>query len=139
MFGNILEASLTILDTYVVTEIVAMQSRRRLFVLANSACTTQRGKEELRQHVCITLESWTKDSNAFQFCSCRSYFERTKGSVTMSTNATAVQPQAICKHLLALKLRPDLKDDKKIIEAITEEQFSYEVAKLLCLEFSEEF
>lgn len=47
------------------------------------------------------------------YCSCRSYFERAK-----------VDPKALCKHLLAIKLLPYLTNSEIHVEKIAEERFA---------------
>jgi hypothetical protein len=117
--GGMLEGALTILDTYCIHElIVAAPSKRRIFVLVNGM--QRREQEEPNHHFCL----WPDSEGGFPFCSCRSFFERTKGS-------GPTQSLAVCKHLLALKLRPHLLDDCPVTEVDTEAALSKEVAQLL--------
>lgn len=131
LFGSMLEGALCTLDSYSITEIVAMQSKRRFVVLVN-APTLRRGsskQEEPGHHFCLVPDLMSGGQVGLQFCSCRSYFERNK--VSMVKRYANAQPFAVCKHILALKLRPYLQDDNKITDTVTEEQFSQEVVKWL--------
>jgi len=154
LFGNMLEGALSTLDEYSITEILAVQSKRRIFVLANPVTKRSRAQEELRSYFCILPQSTpalqppetegvspiNKPSNKtqFHFCNCRSYFENTKsfmacGGNNQSDNTRLIKLQrhSLCKHLLALKLRPFLLSTCEKLETVTEEHFSQEILKRL--------
>ena len=155
LFGSMLEGALSTLDSYVITEIESLNTKRRMFVLANP--NTKRSstrQDEPQTYFCILpqaaparSENWTQNNNnkasnsshgtQFHFCSCRSYFERTKSCVgcgSVPTKSAKPQCHALCKHLLALKLRPFLLESWRKIETVTEDQFSQEVLKKLLRE-----
>ena len=158
LFGNMLDSALSTLDSYIITEIQSVQSKRRIFVLANPHhgrpnspepniyfCilpqTSLPPKEGTKQRIHpakCTLECTDNIlvEGQFLFCSCRSYFERTKsqlGSEGSPQTSLGTQRHTLCKHLLALVLRPFLLDSCHKIEVVTEEQFGQELLnRLLC-------
>ena len=161
LFGSMLEGALSTLYSYVITEIQSVQSRRRMFVLANPyAKSSSKRQDEPQTYLCILPQSAqpsTEESEQnkissinnvdvasisggavqFHFCSCRSYFERTKsllGTDNLPQKKLRPQCHSLCKHLLALKLRPFLLESCEKIEAVTEEQFSQELLKRLLRE-----
>ena len=161
LFGSMLEGALSTLDSYVITEVQSVQSRRRMFVLANPyAKSSNKRQDEPQTYLCIlpqsaqpSMEECEQNDNSsinnvdvdsisagavqFHFCSCRSYFERTKsllGSDNLQQKNSRPRCHSLCKHLLALKLRPFLLETCEKIEAVTEEQFSQELLTRLLRE-----
>lgn len=141
LFGNLLEGALTTLDSYNLVEIFATQSRRRMCILANVRSSRRNSRqEEPTGYFCLIPDSLPIIDGSIQhslgtgflFCSCRSYFERTK--TKPGRNRSSASPQAtICKHLLAFKLRPYVLQEKcEVIETVTEDKFSQEVLRRLC-------
>ncbi|CAB9523605.1 expressed unknown protein [Seminavis robusta] len=145
LFGaSLLEGALTTLESDSITEIQAVTSRRRMFVLTKKQQRRRRSEqEEPSKYFCLLPvpvvspknDSVTNKSKGFLFCSCRAYFEKTKSTTMNSPQAST--SYMVCKHLLALKLRPALLSSSgegcryQKTETATEEQFSEQVLKLL--------
>lgn len=145
LFGSMLEGALTILDSYEMEEIESVQSRRKLFVLTNNSATRKysahgasRNHDEPSSYFCLLPRSSKADNHknhsqqqqypltGFYYCSCRSYFERTKSIAGKHCDQPHLRPEALCKHLLALKLRPHLLDECKKTETVSEVQFAHQ-------------
>ena len=107
LFGTMLEGAMTTLDMRNTTEIVSVQSRRRMFILTSIAKGRRSGLTKLRDaphhYFCfLPCGNWSEDVGNediqrsshneldFYFCSCRSYFERST-SVAMDTPCTMNQ------------------------------------------------
>jgi hypothetical protein len=82
--GSLLDGALTVLDSSPSTIRHLCSPHRNVHLVQGSA---QGGNRKKCVYYCQT--------EGIVYCSCRSYFERAK-----------VDPKAICKHLVALKLMP---------------------------------
>lgn len=107
--GSILEAALAVLDAEgAIRRVRSKPSQRRAFLVRG---TSQRhsGGSVRTDYFCLVASF---EGTGFNYCSCRSYFERAKND-----------PKGLCKHLLALKLMPVLECSCKE-ETIPDVEFS---------------
>ena len=90
--GSILEAALALLDTEgAIRQVCSQPSKRSAFLVRGTS--RHSGGSLPTDYFCLVASL----EGCFNYCSCRSYFERAKND-----------PQGLCKHLLALKLMPIL-------------------------------
>lgn len=133
LFGSMLESALLTLDSSVITSIVSLQTARHLFVLKgkNNKYATKKQNEDTNSYFCLlpTQVEMRGENQGFHYCSCRSFFEKSKNSQAVSENSAQLQQQSlsICKHLLAVKLLPYVGTKHNVVETMTEEQFSEKV------------
>ena len=114
--GSMLEAALAVLETEgAIRKVTSHPSKRTLYLVRGA---TSRQNHASTDYFCLVSEE-------IQFCSCRSYFERAKND-----------PKGLCKHLLAIKLRPSLECPCRN-ETIPDAEFSgYLLRRLLPRETS---
>ncbi|EEC43355.1 predicted protein [Phaeodactylum tricornutum CCAP 1055/1] len=110
LFGSTLDGALAILDSResLITRILSTSSRRLIYFCRGKST----GKNESQNYFCILPEK--EMAFPFYFCSCRSFFERSRASVE-------ARP---CKHLLAILLSHALHVKPLQVETTSDEDFS---------------
>lgn len=96
----LLDGALEILDENSATTIRCISTPNRSAHLVRNST---RSKNQKSHYLCLC---------ELPYCSCRSYFERAK-----------VDPKALCKHLIAIKLQSHLTDSMHV-ENISDEEFA---------------
>jgi len=136
LFESILEGSLAILNSAetMIVKAVSAPSQRFLYLVqaSSSSSSTRRTSTGPSDYLCLLpTKPLSSSSPSFYFCSCRSFFEKSRAAwsvrhtnhQTSGTAASGRSSPSLCKHLLALKLMPLFRVQCSVTKLISDEEF----------------
>lgn len=119
LYGKTMEGAIAILDVAEknsISKVVSTSTQRCAYLVKGSAAySSSRGKSSNDESY-FCLVPHVSDDVPIYFCSCRSFLERNRHSIS--------EGSCLCKHLLAIRLLPVLNVKPFLIETMSDDEFA---------------
>jgi hypothetical protein len=131
LYGNMLTSAMSLLDASerMITKVTATPSNRTLHLVQGSTTPSNRSGAGDVCYLCLVptqqaCNSQTVGMQSIHFCSCRSFWEKSK-VVVLGLDKPHSGDFPLCKHLLALKLLPYFQQVQcRQLSTVSDEEFA---------------